>query len=295
VNVKRLATLFLLLPLACDKPTGPLPREPITVFATMYPLAEIAREIGGEDVRTDWLIELGKPIDGFILTRRERDRMASTDYTLCDSYNRTETWAAIDLAQRKNTGRVMTCDSLPASGEPHYPGKGLIYLDPTAVKQLTPVLRDAFARIWPEHAEAMRRRAEAFSAQLDALIAKYPPGSFGGGKVMALSPLFNPLLARFGIDYVVEERDAYRLSDADLAAIKYAASRAGCGALLLPYDLPPGTVARIEDGTGLNSFPMDACGYSGFKQHDTYLGLLQADLEQLRAATSGPSPRGEVR
>ena len=288
------ASLALCLGSASCEPPSPAPPSHLSVFATTFPLSQIAREIGGEWVDTDWLIELGKPLSGFTMTRRERDRMAATNFTLCDSFRRTETWAAPDLAQRRNTGSVLTLDNLPAATAADYPAGGLLELDPAVASEFAPVLADALANAQPKLGTIFRNRATAFAQDVDALRARYPRQSSGGAKVVVLSNTFAPLLYRCGVQSVLVDCDAYRLSGAEADTIRKAASDTGAAAVILPFDLPPGAVTRIEKLTGLKSIALDAVGLSGFKGHDTYLAILEYDLAQLQAFLV-PLPPGEVR
>lgn len=281
----RLPILLLALAaLSCGPPEADVAPARLTIFATIFPLAEIVREVGGERVSVDWLVELGKPLDGFTMTRRERERMNSTDFTLCDSFRRSETWAAMDLVRRQDTGHVISADKLPVSTSE--PSQGLLYLDPIVARQLAPVLADAFSKIKPQYGDYFHEHAAAFVNDLDQLIGRYPNTAFKNQRVVVLGNVLNPLLGRFGIESVMLDLDAYRLSDADLSAVRKAASEAGAAAVLVPFDLPPGAVNRIEEQSGLKAFAMDAAGLTAFKGHDTYLGILAYNLEQLRAATS---------
>jgi ABC-type Zn uptake system ZnuABC Zn-binding protein ZnuA len=278
----RLLFIASLLIAGCGQSvTQQLPPPRVTVFATIYPLAEIAREIGGDSVRIDWLVEQGKLLNGFTMTQRERDRMTSTDLVLCDSYRRTETWAAPDLALRQNTGSVMTLDNMPTTTDANYPSEGLLELDPVVISQFVIPLSDTMVRLQPRRTDSFRAAAATFKQQVDALITQYPPAVFGGAKVVVLSNVWKPLLYRTRVTPVLVDCDVYRFTERDAAAVKKAASNGGATAIIVPFDLPIGAVKRIEQLTGVQTLALDNAGLAGFKGHDTYVAIAQYNLQQL--------------
>src|SRR4051794_13759863 len=54
-----------LLAWGCDKPASTAPRPPdkIKMVATAYPLADLARQVGGSLVQCDWVAEQGQSLD----------------------------------------------------------------------------------------------------------------------------------------------------------------------------------------------------------------------------------------
>ena len=45
----------------CSKPPPP-PEEPVVVVASVYALGDIVRQVGGDHVKVEWLIESGDPL-----------------------------------------------------------------------------------------------------------------------------------------------------------------------------------------------------------------------------------------
>ncbi|HEX8324017.1 MAG TPA: hypothetical protein VF595_08885, partial [Tepidisphaeraceae bacterium] len=66
--------LGLVLVMSCDRTPAPAPPpRQLVVFSTLFPLADIARNVGGDRVRVDWLLDLGDPIETYVLSRRDRE------------------------------------------------------------------------------------------------------------------------------------------------------------------------------------------------------------------------------
>src|SRR4051812_13247490 len=63
--VPQVVLLIQLVVLGCDKPAAQAPRPPekIKIMATAYPLADIARQVGGDAVQCDWVAEQGQAMD----------------------------------------------------------------------------------------------------------------------------------------------------------------------------------------------------------------------------------------
>ena len=250
-----------LLPLACGR--AKLPGEParLVVCATSFPLANVARQIGGEGMKIDWIIDLGDPIEHVVLNTDERARFGNVDFALCDGV-RTEPWAQQELFSISNTDRLLSLDQLPIAATT--PPAGLLWLDPLVVRQFVPVLVDRCALRSPPRADAFRARGTAFVAALDAVVKEYPNSAFGRGRVLITSNLFAPLLDRFGIGSFLVEADPLRLDDDAIDNLTTVGRREGIRTLLLPFDTPPGTITDIEERTHTKAFLIDPLGYANY-------------------------------
>lgn len=277
------AAALLGLVAACDRTPPTAPPRTLVVFATLYPLADLARRVGGERVRVDWLLDLGDPITDYALSRRDRERMTGVDLVLCDGIGRTETWAREEIGRLGETGTVVGVSGTPGASD--VPANGLLYLDPVLAAAYARELADAMARRTPSEGDGFRARADAMAKEIEATAATFVRGP--GAGVMVLSGLFAPLLGRCGVPSTLYEADYLNLSPADAEAVRRAAENAGVRTLIVPFDTPPGTLANLQERTGLKPFALDPLGYPNFPQHSTYLDVLKFNLEQLKLATAG--------
>ena len=280
VCTRRLLLLAALLLPACGRPPE-VPARQLIVFATLYPLADIARQVGGDRVRIDWLVDSGDPIETFTLSEADRTRMSGVDLILADGTGRTEVWAQREIDRRRETGSVGTVDQTPSAWQA--PSGGLLVLDPTLAAEYAHFVAKLLSRRLPSEANLFRQRAEAYAAELERTAASFtaPPGP----PVMVLSELFQPLLARFGVRTTLVSADPLRFTAKDADAVRRSADDSGAKVLIVPFDTPPGTRTHLEELTGLRVFALDALGYPNYEQHSSYLDVLKYNLEQLRVAT----------
>ncbi len=268
--------------LSCrPKPAAPTPKR-ASVCATAYPLADIVREIGGENVRLDWILDLGDPVSGYILSTRDRDRLTGVDLMVA-SGTRTETFASSVIFSLEQTSRVFELESTETARLA--PAGGLLWLDPIVVRNALPELTENLVRLLPRQIESLRTRSADFATRIDQLVAQYPNSAFGRGKVIVLDLVFAPLLDRFGVGSVLIDASALKLTEADIRRIRDKAAETGIKTIVLRFDTPPGTLADIEARTGLRAFTLDHFGFPQFQGHGTYLEQLQYNLEQLLQAT----------
>ncbi len=282
--MRRLAILLPLLLLACEPLAGPTTMQAprVVVCATVFPLADVVREIGGDFVRVDWILDLGDPIGGYPLTAANRDRMTGVDLLVVGG-QRSESWAQPAIFALEETQRVVALDGLRISQTA--PTTGVLWMDPVIVREAVPAIADQLVARMPRQSEFFRQQAMQYTQRIDTILKAHPNSVFGRGRMMVLDRTFDPLLDRFGIRTSLLECVPLRLTDADFRNIRAKARDENIRALLLPFDTPGGAVADIEARTGLRVFRLDALGLTKYEQHGTYLEILEYNLTQLEEAT----------
>ena len=255
----------------------------LVICATEFPLADIVREVGADHVQVDWLIDLGDPILGFTLNAEDRGKLRQSDLVVCDSTQRTEPWAAAEVARLRGAGSVISCNTLP--GAQNVSANGILYLDPQIARAFAESVVDTLITHRPRYAEEFRQNAKAFVSRLDAIVAKYPKSSFGPSKPVMLSSLFTPFMERFGVRPIEVDADPLWITPEAITAIRGKAAAEGSQTLLIPFDTPPGTRSDLARRTGLTVLAIDPLGFRNFEQHGSYLDLLRFNLEELRQAT----------
>lgn len=267
----------------CDPDSASVQSTPVVrVCTTVYPLAEVVRQIGGPWVRLDWLVDLGDPIDGYQLNREDRSRLVGIDLLVYGSV-RSEAWAQGPIQSLEETGRVVSLDRLEIARTA--PSGGLLWTDPVIIRSAVPVIAEALSRKMPERSDVFRQRAQDLVVELDRIVRSYPNSSFRPLQVLVNSRSFEPLLDRFGIRSVLVEADPLNLSDNDYRRIRSQAHTQNISVLLLPFDTPVGTIQDIEKRTGLRVYLIDVLGMANLPGHQTYQDLLTYNLSQLRQAS----------
>lgn len=275
--------IALLISVSCNRaPSAKAPERTLVVFSTVYPLADIAREVGGEHVKVDWLLDLGDPIAGYTLTDKDRVHLAGVDLVLCDGLTRTETWAQHELDRLSNTNTVISVDHTP--GADQAPGVGLLYLDPQIASKYALDVGQALARRQPSNGQTFLARAAGYAKKIDAVAGS--AGVRADSQLVVTTELFTPLLSRLGVKQVFVDVDPLHLRPRDAETLRRSAADAGARAMLVPFDTPPGTLTYLEQQTGLKVFTIDPMGYPNFDQHSTYLDVLKFNLEQIHLASA---------
>lgn len=259
-----------------------------SVCATVYPLADIVREIGGPNVRLDWILDLGDPLHGYSLSNEDRSRMTGIDLLIC-SGTRTETWAYAPIGSLEDTGRVVALEHLEIVRTA--PATGLLWLDPLIVRAAVPVIAEQLAKRLPRQRDELLARGEAYVKRIEDIVRKHPNTLFGRERVMVTERSFDALLDRFGIGAVVVEANPLDLAPTDYRRLRDKAAEEKITALLLPFDTPGGAIQDIEERTGLRVFLIDPLGLPNYPGHGTYLEILDSNLTQLEAATKPPVTR----
>lgn len=249
---------------ACGDPPPRDPEAPLSVVASVEPLAMLVRELAGEEsrvhtllpagasphlfsprpsdlravARADWVLRVGGPFDAWA---HELLALGAADPPV------TELLALpgldpLPLAHDHDHAAGHVARGGPASLDPH------CWLDPIRVREVVvPALRDTLVALDParadryrEAAERFRHRLETLDAELRALFAPPEPA------FLSLHAAWGYLAARYHLDSlgVVEVVPGEAPSPRHLAAL-IRASREDSGRVLLVEPLHHTSAARV--------------------------------------------------
>ncbi|HEY7086480.1 MAG TPA: metal ABC transporter substrate-binding protein [Tepidisphaeraceae bacterium] len=273
-----------LAPAGCDRSgLGTSQVSRIKVISTVYPMADIAKQVGGPFVDVSWMIEGGQSFEGVQSTPELRGRLNDAQLLIT---NGTERWANQDAGDPFQRQRLIRLDLLNSTRQT--PGIGRLWLDPVIAKDLA---RELCARLLvarSEHEQYFRDRTNEFVADLDATVQQYEVKFVAprNRKVLVMGPEYNPLLYRFGLEPIQPvEASATTLSDEAVTTLRDASKQNGTTLLLIPSDLPAVISRDIAFRTGLQVVPIDSLGSSADGGR-TYITMLRSNLDQLLAATT---------
>jgi zinc transport system substrate-binding protein len=145
----------------------------LRVAATIYPLYDMAKAVGGNGTYVVLLVTPGAEVHGFEPTPEKAAMLSEADLLIVNGLG-LEPWAG-KLASSSGNGRLAFADASEGiepimyggSADPH------VFEDPVlAQTQLSNVL-SAFQRLDPGNSAAYARNAEAYRARLVALDAEY--------------------------------------------------------------------------------------------------------------------------
>ncbi|HWP40983.1 MAG TPA: metal ABC transporter substrate-binding protein [Tepidisphaeraceae bacterium] len=259
--------------------------EPVSVIATVLPLADIARQIGGTHVSVWWVIETGQSIAGMQSTPQLRNRLRTCNLVL--SGGSTEPWAVEGFDDPFQAPRVLRLDLLQAARDA--PAGALLWLDPLIIEDFARELKVKLAVARPALEPYFAQQRDQFISSLHSLIQPYKTqlaaAPAQAKKILTLGCEYDALLRRFGLEPVLAiEAMPTQLSDRQIAMLRMEARNNAVSVLLVSADLPAAVVRDLENRTGLRIVQIDALGSSAAGGRNTYLQILQYDLQQLLAA-----------
>ncbi len=277
------AIVLLICALGCDQqPPAPAAPEPKSVLAKVYPVAQIAQEIGGKRVKAEWFIEGGQPLVEIEQTPQRRNMARVADLVI--SRGGSEEWMRGAENQAAQAHRSIRLEKLPSAAGAS-PGGG-IWLDPSVARELAGEIAKRLSIIDPGGAKLFDENLVKFQRELDAITedAATQIARARQRKVLCSSELFTPLFNRFGVQQAMPAVEASEeLSAERIREIRETARAIGSAALLVPSDLPQGVIRDLSDKVGLPVLTLDPVGTSAPAGRDTYLELLRYNCDQLIA------------
>jgi zinc transport system substrate-binding protein len=276
-----------LISAGCDRrsPTGKA-ADRVTVVATVYPLADVARQVGGAYVDTTWVLESGQSLRGFVPGPETRARLRSVNLVLMGGP--AEQWAAEGFGDPSQGRRIIRLDAMNP-GDTQASRQGYLWLDPRLVIDASRELCARLQVLRPTLDRQLKAQTDEFVQKLDEITREYQSKLAGAHakKVMVLGPDFEPLLTRFGyVPVPTIEASPMQITEAQLKTIVQIAKDNDTRLLLVPADTPTLNIRDLEVRGGLQLVAIDGLGNSGATGRSTYLEILRYDLEQLLAATT---------
>jgi zinc transport system substrate-binding protein len=259
-------------------------QERLAVAASILPLADFARQVGGERIRVETLIPAGASPHTYEPTPAQL-RFLSRARVLVLNGVGLEFWADKVIAAVDNAKLVVvrTADDLKIlAGDPDEPGGNPhVWLSPREAIHQVEMIRDALVRADPAgtatyHANAARYVGElrAFDAEIRATVATFPQRKFIA---------FHAAWAYFARDYgleqaaVIERSPGREPSPAEIAGIIRTARAIGAKAIFAEPQFPASAARVIAEESGAAVLLLDPLG----KPPDTYLGLMRSNLAQI--------------
>ena|SRR5688572_2215721 len=259
--------------------------EKLVVLATVYPLADLAREIGGEHVAVEWLAEGGQPLPGNEPPESAHGRARGSDVVVSSG----ESWATEGFDDPMRVGRVVRLDVLPSAASARSP-RGLMWLDPAVAREAAEELYKSFALKRPRYETYFRQRRDHFLDRLESVIKPYesvlktdPPRV-----ALVLSPDFARLLQRYNIAEVGLKEDvtSSNLTAAQVRELRDLARQYRLTEVLVSTETPPAVIDDLQKRTDLTARTLERLGTSAGVGRNSYLDMLRYNLDQLNQAAS---------
>jgi len=282
--------------------SGDLP----TVAASFYPLAFVAEQIGGGDVRVVNLTPPGVESHDLELTPRQVAEIAAADLVVYERGFQ----PSVDEAVEQNAGdaRVEVTEVVPLehldedghggaatddehaedehgdlAGDPH------VWLDPTLLARIADAVADGLAAAVPASADAFHERADALVAELTALDEEYSTGmrQCERSVVVTTHEAFGYLAHRYGLEMVGISGlspDA-EPSPARLAEVGEVIADEAVTTVFYERLVSPKVAETLADDLGVVTAVLDPIeGLTDETEDEDYFTLMRANLGALEEA-----------
>ncbi|MEX0886996.1 MAG: metal ABC transporter substrate-binding protein [Phycisphaeraceae bacterium] len=210
----------------------------VRIMASIYPLADLARQVAGDAAEVDVLVPPGVTPHGFELTSERVGRLARADVVLVVGME-FDSWAERAAARTGGGGgaEVLRMAEMVGGGEfriensefrigegegeghehehEHGHGEGTanphLWLDPVLAERYVMALGEALAERYPDDAAGLRERAAEVAASVREVHEAYEQalgqgagggGDGGGGRLVTFHNAFDRLAERYGLEVV---------------------------------------------------------------------------------------------
>lgn len=284
--------LFVLLSAALvagcgsDRPEADPDARPV-VAATLPPIADLVRVVGGDAVRVRTLLPAGAHPDTYEATPRTAQVLARADLVV-------RVGAAADawLGSVRGVPELTLTDGMtlhgqrgPGTGNPH------VWLDPIRVRDvLLPRIADALMEVTADSV-AIRRRTAAFADSLTALDAEIRAAlsDVEGRLFVAAHPAWVYFAERYGLEQVgaIHGSPGSELGSRELARLVDETRAFGVRAVMAEPQLGRAGVDALADELGVNVEVADAVGGAGLEGREDYLSLMRYNARAFARALGG--------
>jgi zinc transport system substrate-binding protein len=268
----------------------------IEVVATIFPLADMVRQLGGEKVIVTALLPAGASPHTFEPTT-EQAKNISRAQLLCHIGGRLDDWAAEMASARSHSLIILNLAEAalqrgwrpqPEADEAFNPH---LWLDPLTVRDyLCPALVEAMSEADPHNADYYRSNLAAYQKELTALDSEIrssldplPEKSF-----VSVHAAWQYFAARYGLDQaaVITDFPGQEPSAAWIAGLVDLCRSHGVRVVAAEPQLSKSVAEMIAREIGGKVILLDPLGREGLPKRDSYLNLMRYNMAVLKDAFS---------
>jgi len=300
------ALLALVLPACRSETTGTAGRSekrPVTVAASIFPIADLARQIASDRAEVVWLLPAGASPHGFHV--RPAEAMVLRRAKVLFVVGGLDDWAVRAARAMNPSLKVVSLmealgrgeqDHSPAASSSaasndetdsrehhHAGGDPHIWLDPVAAQRIAEVIAAALCEVDPQGRQVYEARLERLRSRLKALDAEYREAlsNCACRTLVVFHPAFGHLARRYGLEQVAIlgpggarpgwiERVIRRIRQQRIRAV-----------FKHPQFSSPWEQV-IVSRTGVRVLVLDPLGNPHRKGYDGYLQLMRSNLAVLK-------------
>ena len=281
-----LAAILLAAALAgCGKPAAKGGK--MVVAASIAPLADFSRQVGGDRVKVELLVPPGSNPHTYQIQPSQMEMLSGASVLVLNGIG-LEFWAknVIDAADNPKLIVVRTADGLPVldhtegeGGNPH------VWVDPIDAIHQVNVIRDAFIKADPAHAAEYKANASRYVSklrQLDTYIRSQVAG-FKSRSFVTFHPTWVYFAHRYALDEaaIIESSPGKEPSPADVRHAIDAARKLGVKAIFAEPQVYPKAADVVAEEVGARVVMLDAFGKP--PSYD-YIAMMRANIRAMAEA-----------
>lgn len=263
--------------------------DKLPVVASIAPLADFARQVGGDLVRVDMIIPPGASPHTYQFRPDQMKALSAAAVLVLNGIG-LEYWAdkAIDAAANPKLVVVRTADGIPvldSGGDEHPGGNPHVWLDPVLAVRQVEAIRDAFIKADPPNSGTYRTNAARYIAELkrlDAQIRRSVKG-FRQKRFIAFHPAWSYFVRRYGLVQaaVIEDFPGKEPDPARIRQVVQIARRLKARAVFAEPQFSPRAAQVIAEEAGAKVVMLDPLG----RPPDySYLTTMRGNLSQMESA-----------
>ncbi|MDP8254187.1 MAG: metal ABC transporter substrate-binding protein [Candidatus Alcyoniella australis] len=286
--------LLLILALAAFCAPVAAAAAELRVAATIFPLYDLLRQIGGERVEPFSIVPPGASPHTFAPTPQLLARIESADAVFAVGLG-LDVWIERALEGGRNGGPMLLGDRLRQQGlldthgdvhghEGHGEVNPHIWLDPELLPALVRMIADELMRIDPQGAVQYQANAATLSASLEDLAHRAAErcAPFRGRAIVVVHGAYSYLCEFLGVEMlVITLSPGAEPSARAMARLVNRARQSGVGAVFREPQLSPRAAQALAAELGVPLMVLDPLGEPNTPGRDTLQGLLNFNVEQI--------------
>ncbi|MFO7899249.1 MAG: metal ABC transporter substrate-binding protein [Planctomycetota bacterium] len=279
-----------------DTGSSPDSAGSLPVAASIFPLADLARQVGGPDVEVATLLPPGTTPHGFEPKKEQAETLAASRLLVLVGLGM-DSWAAESARAAAADFRVVRFADLVAEEPDHPPGHGHadhqhvgdphLWLDPVRTKRFVRALAEVLAELDPDHASGYRGRAASYAEKLDELDADYRAMAEKADRKAFVSfhPAFSYLAERYGLrQETIVGPHGHARGAADMERVIEFVNQEGIDVIFAEPQFPEDKLRWLREQTGAEVGRLDPLGNPSVDGYDSYLAMMRSNLRALSTA-----------
>ncbi len=259
----------------------------LLVVASIAPLADFARHVGGERVQVDLMVPPGASPHTYEPTPAQLRTLSRARLLVLNGVG-LEFWAddVVKAVDNPDLVVVQTAEGLEiVQGDEHGGGNPHVWLDPLNAIHQVERIRDALIQVDPEGEAVYRANADRYIAELKALDQEIREtvATFSSRKFIAFHAAWIYFARRYGLEQaaVVERSPGKEPSPAEIAEVVQTAKAIGAKAIFAEPQFPTKAAQVIAAESGAQVLLLNPLGLP--PDYD-YLEMMRYNLGEMAKA-----------